>query len=538
MRVLSRGVVFVTLLQTTALYAKSPEEGFLPAVDCILNPSHEIELSSFAPGVLTDVFVRRGQAVVKGQKVAQIDDRIEQVSVMLAEAQAAIDSDLEGGRINFNYDRYAYKRLTDLYRTNVVSEQDKEQAERAVKLSAAAINQANEQHRIRELELERAKALLEQRTVRSPVTGVVQRNLKYIGEYVDEEPIVRIVSLDPLYVETMVPIQHFGQIKPGMLAEVYPELDAQNPRQAKVIAIDPVGDVGSSAFGVQLEMANAGNTLPGGIKCDLKFTEAYVADNDAEVSPDPIIEASLATETEKPSVIDEAESQPLSESANVLSLPAVKAADQKSGKASVAGKNEENAFVAADNDRIEDVIQPTANLPVAYSDAPSVVTPEAENAENNALDISVLDSSSPDTPAQGELKTVKLGPFNPEQAESASQKLDDAGINFRAEQSDQARKIGYILLSHKMDRNPQIIVTDLSSRGLKDVEYINYGAYRGRVSFGVFYSEADARSRMQQIQRFGHQAELVTRYRKQRQVILYAEVLEQDARLQAMNLQQ
>ena len=192
------------------------------------------------------------------------------------------------------------------------------------------------------------------------------------------------------------------------------------------------------------------------------------------------------------------------------------------------------SVLVTDEQVVEQALQPTLNSPVDNSDVPSGGV--SETVKDNSLDIADSDSSVPVTTASVKLSRVKLGPFNPEQAELVSQKLENAGITFRSEQSENIEKVGYILLNSKMDANPQTIVSDLNGHGLKNVEYINYGAYKGRVSFGVSYSEAEAHKRIQQIEKYGHQAELVTRYRKQPLVVLYADVPEKDTRLQAMNL--
>ena len=127
-----------------AIHATITQAEPLPAVDCILNPSQEIDLSSYVPGVLTQVYVTRGQTVTVGEPIAEIDSRVEVASVVLAEARADIQSELESSRINLGYDRLSHRRLSDLYSSRAVSEQDKEQTERAVKLASATLTQAQE----------------------------------------------------------------------------------------------------------------------------------------------------------------------------------------------------------------------------------------------------------------------------------------------------------------------------------------------------------------------------------------------------------
>ncbi|BBB25812.1 efflux transporter, RND family, MFP protein [Amphritea japonica ATCC BAA-1530] len=456
----------------TAVASEPGPNESLPALDCIINPSEKIDLGSYSPGIIAEVLVKRGDRVVKEQVLARLDDRVEQASVALAKARAGIKSELEGGNVNLTFDRYAYQRITDLYRTNAVSQQDKEQAERSVKLSSTSVKQAKEQSRIRELELSRAEALLDQRVIRSPFDGVVQRNLKFRGEYVDEQPVVQLVSLNPLYVETMVPIQFFGQLQVNSLAEIYPEVNSGESIEARVIAIDPVGDVGSSAFGVQLEMANTDYAIPAGIKCDLKFTDQ------------------VAETVSEESTVD----------------------------ASEAGQAEAVEVQAKPSD--ERVAEPVTTI-------------------LNGPDVSRMDTAkSETTDLQSEVVTpqlVKLGPYAEEEFKQAAALLENEGISFTSETEVTKVKIGYILLLKGQKDALHNAVTDLRHHGLKDIEYLSYGAYKGSVSLGVFYDESSVNSRETFVSGFGYVPERVTRYRKRSLVTVIADVRE-EGRLASIGL--
>ena len=50
----------------------------------------------------------------------------------------------------------------------------------------------------------RAEAVLDRRTIRSPVDGVVVDRFKAAGEYIENEPVMRVAQLDPLHVEVIV----------------------------------------------------------------------------------------------------------------------------------------------------------------------------------------------------------------------------------------------------------------------------------------------------------------------------------------------
>ncbi|WP_290698281.1 efflux RND transporter periplasmic adaptor subunit [Amphritea sp.] len=464
----------------TAIAAEPEPKEALPALDCIINPSEKIELGSHSPGIIAEVSVKRGDRVTTGQVLVRLDDRVEQASLSLARARAEIKSDMDGGRINLTYDRYANKRLTDLYQTKAVSQQDKEQSERAVKLSSASVKQAKEQAGIRELELSRAEVLLDQRVIRSPFDGVIQRNLKFRGEYVDEQPVIQLVSLNPLYIETMVPIQFFGQLKLNSLAEIYPEVSSDQAIEARIVAIDPVGDVGSSAFGVQLEMANPDYVIPAGIKCDLKFTD-QVAE----------------TKSEEAIVVD-------SETPQKVII-------------------EDSPIIVSDDHSAESVI--------VIPDSPDVANTEVAKAKTTDAQV-VIKQPEPKEPS----RQVKLGPYTEKEFEQVQSLLESEGIPFTSETANERIKVGYILLLKGERDELKEAVTELRHHGLKDIEYISYGAYEGSVSLGVFYNDVSVSERELAVSTYGFKPEKVARYRRQSLVTVIAETSKGDNRLASLGL--
>ena len=114
-------------------------------------------------------------------------------------------------------------------------------------------------------------AKLELRTVRSPIDGVVASVSIETGEFVDEDEIMRVVQLDPLHVEVVVPVALYGEIETGTVAEVRPEAPFDRPHEAKVVIVDRVVDAASGTFGLRLELENPKGALPGGLKCRVSF---------------------------------------------------------------------------------------------------------------------------------------------------------------------------------------------------------------------------------------------------------------------------
>ncbi len=239
-------------------------------MDCVITPYAAVDVSSAVPGVIAAVDVDRGDTVKQGQALARLDDGVEQTSVDLAEARARMETDIHLEQVNLNFDDRKRDRLQALYSHQALSVQDKDRAERDAALSTWKLKQAKDLYHVRQLELRRAEAVLRQKTVLSPINGVVVQRYKSPGEYVENQPILRLVRLDPLYVEAIAPMQLFDQVKVGMAAVVLPESLSTGPHQAIVKAVDPMGDAASGTFGMRLEMPNPGNRLPAGMKCSVR----------------------------------------------------------------------------------------------------------------------------------------------------------------------------------------------------------------------------------------------------------------------------
>jgi multidrug efflux pump subunit AcrA (membrane-fusion protein) len=122
------------------------------------------------------------------------------------------------------------------------------------------------------LEAKRAQSLLNQRTIKSPIDGVITSRKMSPGEYVrDDSQIVEIAEINPLYVHTFLPVKMFSQIWPGMSATIVPEEAVGGQYNSVVTMKDPVIDAASSTFLVRIELANPSAMIPGGIRCQVRF---------------------------------------------------------------------------------------------------------------------------------------------------------------------------------------------------------------------------------------------------------------------------
>jgi membrane fusion protein, multidrug efflux system len=211
---------------------------------CLLEAHMVVDLSSPVTGVIARVKVDKGDKVRKGEIVVQLRSEVEQAMVELRRAQ------VEFGKITA-------LRNTELFEQELISEQEKDEVEL--------------QSEVSRLELGAAQAHLKQKIITSPISGIILERLMDPGEYVGEDPILKIASLDPLYVEAVLPKELFGTIKNKMVAEVALEAPIGGLYEARVTVVDQDIDAASGTFGVRLTLPNPQNTIPVGLKCKIRF---------------------------------------------------------------------------------------------------------------------------------------------------------------------------------------------------------------------------------------------------------------------------
>lgn len=241
-------------------------------LNCRIEPSVVVEMSSAVEGVISEVLVDKNDVVKKGDVLARLDAGLETATAELRRVQAELTSDVQAQQLAVEFSERALTRVKGLYEKKAASfsELDKLKTEHAI--AQQQLQQALDRKRQAELEHKRALADLQRRTLVSPIDGVVVERLKEPGEHIDFEPVLKLAQLDPLRVEVFAPASLYGKVKAGMKASVLPELGiADRSYTAEVVLVDQVIDGPSNTFGIRLSFPNPGNRLPSGLKCRVSF---------------------------------------------------------------------------------------------------------------------------------------------------------------------------------------------------------------------------------------------------------------------------
>lgn len=242
------------------------------SLGCLIAPSRVVNVGAPVTGVLSTVKVERGDRVGKGQLLATMRADLERAQVDLAGSRARADADMQAAQKSYDFARRKLARNEDLFRQEFVSAQLVEQSRTEAELARARLRQAEEQTRHSGKELGVANAQLRLRSVKSPIDGVVLERFLAEGERVEDRPILRVATLDPLHVEVVMPSSVYGQVHLGQESRVQADLAGLAPLQGRVILVDQVIDPASNTFRARVELPNPEGRVPAGLRCKASFS--------------------------------------------------------------------------------------------------------------------------------------------------------------------------------------------------------------------------------------------------------------------------
>ena len=255
--------------------------------ECVIEPQQVVKVASPVVGVIARLDVDRGDVVHKGQILGMLENGVERATLALARARATNEFPVKSAEARLRFLQLKLARKEALQKKSISSLADLQEAEAEVDVAEQQVKEAELAREIARLEVKQAAEILNQRTLRSQINGVVVERLLNPGEYRDEQtPILTLAVIDKLRVEVFLPIYLYNEIHVGDKAEVRPELPIGGAHVATVTVVDRVLDAASGTFGVRLALPNADFLLPAGIRCKISF-ENQTAKATASALGDP-----------------------------------------------------------------------------------------------------------------------------------------------------------------------------------------------------------------------------------------------------------
>jgi len=261
--------VLLHFLMITALSLPGWAESLV--LDGLIEPSLVVNVGSSVPGILETVEAERGDMIVKGQVLARLNSGVENATMELARARTEMKAIINERQAQVNFSLRRKKRYEELYKKKVIPFEKMDEAKTDSDTALLDLEEAKENMRLAELELKRSIEVVRRMTIYSPINGVVMERFLSPGEYVEDQPVLKLAQIHPLYVEIFALVELLGKIEVGMHADVSPEEPVGHVYKARVKIVDRVVDAASGTFGVRLELPNPQYRLPAGLKCKVTF---------------------------------------------------------------------------------------------------------------------------------------------------------------------------------------------------------------------------------------------------------------------------
>jgi len=272
-RIANAVVVTLCLASTCANPARAEErDGAEAGYDCLVQPKMVLKLGTQVPGLIAEMLVDRGTVVKRGDVIARLESGVEEAAVVLARTRAENDSTVRSAMARHEFQRRQLDRAQQLQKSQTIAVSRADETLTTARVAETDLNEAVVGLQLAKFELARAEEVLRQRTIRSPIDGVVVERSLGPGEYAyDQSHLVTVSRIDPLNVEVYVPLSQFRRIRPGMLAIVRPEEPVGGEYAATVVVVDQVFDAASGTIGIRLELPNPDYAIPAGLKCKVLF---------------------------------------------------------------------------------------------------------------------------------------------------------------------------------------------------------------------------------------------------------------------------
>lgn len=263
-------------LPAVVLWAAAAPAG--EGIEAITRPSKDVTLSFDRPGRIAKVFVKDGNAVKQGQPVVQQDDAAERAKLKQLAAQADNDVRIRAAQAQLDQKEVDYKKVKEAYeKTKAASKMEVEHAKLDVMIAQLSLELSRFEHAQDKLRHEEAKILLDKMCLQSPISGRIEQVLVQKGESKDaQEPVIRIVQVDPLWIDVPAPLDRARDLKVGMSAKVRFPGGAGAEVTGKIIHIASVADAASNTIVVRVEAPN-GADRPAGQHVRVSFGEPPAA---------------------------------------------------------------------------------------------------------------------------------------------------------------------------------------------------------------------------------------------------------------------
>ncbi len=216
-------------------------------------------LASEVSGVVESIYVKEGQKVKKGQKLALLNSDLLNQDILAKEAL------LKQSQAVLQKSKKDFERFESLYKSNSVSFKEYEDSLFSLKAQEGASGAIA-------AELKRLKKERDKKTLIAPYDGIILSRSVQLGEWVNiGDSLFTIANLTSLEINVNVPFAVLRSLKIGQKIDT---TIAGKPYSASIVALIPVGDTKARTFPIKLAIADTQDDLIEGLEAVVKISHS------------------------------------------------------------------------------------------------------------------------------------------------------------------------------------------------------------------------------------------------------------------------
>ncbi len=242
-------------------------------VEAVTKARYDLRLGFTVGGKVSRILVKPGDRVKKGQLLIELDDDEGKSLVELYQLRASSDLAAQSADAGLRLAKIEEKAIRRAFEKDAAMPIEVERAQLNSIQSKLELLMAYQQGQEAKHQLQQAQSRHDEYMLHAPITGIVDTVTVSEGELVESlKPILRLVMIDPLWVDANVPTRQTLGLNPGDTAWVRSQLLPKDsaPIRGKIIHLAEVADAASDTRLVRIEMSNAEH-LPAGSQVIVTF---------------------------------------------------------------------------------------------------------------------------------------------------------------------------------------------------------------------------------------------------------------------------
>ena len=211
---------------------------------------------------MAKVLAREGTVVKAGARLASLDDAAEQVKLDRLKALAKDTTRMRAAKADLSQKKADLLKMEAAANQGAVTKWELEHARLAVRTAELQVAQEEFQIEQNRLARDELSAQIKRLKIHSPFAGRVEEVKSEPGESAEGlQPVIRIVKVDPLWIDVPVPLESVTSVKEGGTVQVvFPErLAGRSPEKGvgEIIFVATVADAASDTLRVRVQVGNS-----------------------------------------------------------------------------------------------------------------------------------------------------------------------------------------------------------------------------------------------------------------------------------------